>query len=318
METFFEYFLYATAMIAVVLGIEGVARLARSQVGAERAVNRRLARARVQPSAKAQMRPPAGAELLARAIAARAPWLERALAQADAPFDALQLALAAVALFILVCAALTFAHAPGVIAIAAAAGFGGGAPLLLLNALAARRRKRFLDQLPQAVDLIARSLQAGHPVTTAMSVVGQRMAAPTGPEFRLVVEEMTYGLDRDVALGNLLQRFPLTELRMFVACLEVTRETGGNLAEVFLKLAEAIRAKEYLRRKVHAISAEGRMTFWVVSGLPVVVGGAIMLLRPGFFADVAGDPLFWPMMSASPICLVIGSAVIWRMVNFKI
>ena len=134
----------------------------------------------------------------------------------------------------------------------------------------------------------------------------------------MVVEEMTYGLDRDEALNNLVQRFPLPELRMFVACLEVTRETGGNLAEVFLKLGEAIRAKDQLRRKVHAISAEGRLTFWVVSALPFIVGGAILLLRPQFFAEVVKDMLFWPMMSYAPVSLVIGSTMIWRMVNFKI
>jgi tight adherence protein B len=190
--------------------------------------------------------------------------------------------------------------------------------VLTIKIMVGHRRKRFLDLLPQAVDLIARSLQAGHPVTTAIAVVGQRMPAPLGPEFRLVVEEMTYGLDREHALANLLTRFPLPELRMFVACLEVTRETGGNLAEVFLKLAEAIRAKDALRRKVYAISAEGRMTFWVVSGLPFAVGGAIMLLRPVFFRDVASDPLFWPMMSFAPVSLAVGSAMVWRMVNFKI
>jgi tight adherence protein B len=133
-----------------------------------------------------------------------------------------------------------------------------------------------------------------------------------------VIEEMTYGLSRDAALQNMLQRFPVAELRMFVACLEVTRESGGNLAEVFLKLAEAIRAKQQFRQKVTALSAEGRMSFWVVSGLPFVVGAALMLLRPRYFLDVAGDPLFWPMISGGPVLLLIGATIIWRMVNVKL
>jgi tight adherence protein B len=313
-----EYSIYGAAFLTVVLGLEGLARILRANLGEERTVTRRFEKARAKALAKAQMRQASDVEALSRAIGARMPWLERALTRADAPFDPLQIMLFAVVLFVCVFALLAVAHAPRLIAFAAATAVAVGAPTLILTSLANRRRKRFLDQLPQAVDLIARSLQAGHPVTTAMSVVGQRMAAPLGSEFRMVVEEMTYGLDRDEALANLVGRFPLPELRMFVACLEVTRESGGNLSEVFLKLAEAIRAKDHLRRKVYAISAEGRLSFWVVSALPFVVGGALILLRPAFFLDVAKDHLFWPMMSFAPVSLAIGSAMIWRMVNLKI
>jgi tight adherence protein B len=318
MEAIIQYLLYAAAFIAVVLGIEGIARLIRSQVGEERAVGRRLAKARAGASVKAQMRQSTGAEIFANAIAKRLPWLERALVRADAPLNAMHIVLISAALFIGVLALMSVAGAPHLIRLAAAAAVAVAVPALGLSGLASRRRKKFLDQLPQAVDLIARSLQAGHPVTSAMTIVGQRMPAPLGPEFLIVVEEMTYGLDRDEALANLLRRFPLPELQMFVACLEVTRESGGNLAEVFLKLAEAIRAKDHLRRKVHAISAEGRMSFWVVSGLPFVVGGALLLIQPVFYLAVAQDSLFWPMMSYAPVSLTIGSTLIWRMVNFKI
>jgi tight adherence protein B len=320
MSAFLEYLVYAAAFIAVVLAFEGVGRLLRRSVGEERAIGRRLEKARARAlatsaTAAPELRPK---DRVSRALVARFPRLEAALARADAPFTAFQLVLGGGVLFVATYLPLSMVGAPRLIALAAGASLGIGCPLLTLAVLAARRRKRFLDQLPQAVDLIARSLQAGHPVTTAITVVGQRMPAPLGPEFRLVVEEMTYGLDRDEAFENLIGRFPLTELRMFVACLEVTRESGGNLAEVFLKLAEAIRAKDHLRRKVNAISAEGRMTFWVVSALPFVVGGALMLVSPSFFREVAHDRLFWPMMSFAPVSLAIGAAMIWRMVNLKI
>lgn len=226
--------------------------------------------------------------------------------------------LGAGALFLLVFLGLSTLGAPRLLAAFAATALATGTPYLVVSGMTSRRRKRFLDQLPQAVDLMARSLQAGHPVAAAMSVVGQRMPDPMGPEFQVVIDEMTYGLDRDQALDNLVQRFPVAELRMFTASLEVTRESGGNLAEVFLKLAEAIRAKEQLRKKIIAISAEGRITFWVVTALPFVVGAALMLLRPGFFLDVAEDPLFWPMLSFAPVTLTIGAIIIWRMVNIRI
>jgi tight adherence protein B len=318
MTTLFEYLIYVAAFIAVVLAVEGGARLIRSSLGEEREVKRRLGKARAHSHAAIKPEDRPGHDPVSLALTQRLPWLAQALVRADARFSVLQLLIATVVLFVMLLTLLGLAHAPRLIALAGATAVAVGAPILVVTSLINGRRKRFLDQLPQAVDLIARSLQAGHPVTTAMSVVGERMPAPLGPEFRLVIEEMTYGLDRDVALDNLVGRFPLPELRMFTACLEVTRESGGNLAEVFLKLAEAIRAKDQLRRKVHAISAEGRMTFWVVSGLPFIVGSAILLIRPEFFAAVANDKLFWPMMSTAPVTLAIGSTMIWRMVNFKI
>jgi tight adherence protein B len=315
MEVVFEYLLYATAFIAVLLAVEGVWRFIRSAMGEERAVKRRLASARRSASSAGETKAAPGR--LARLVAERMPWLERALASAHAPVNGLQLLAGALILFALVLTGLTLIGAPGPIAFAAALALGAGVPYLIVTGLASARR-RFLDQLPQAVDVIARSLQAGHPVTSAMTVVGERMPAPLGPEFQLVVEEMTYGLDRDQALRNLVRRFPMPELRMFTASMEITRETGGNLAEVFLKLGEAIRAKDRLRKKVHAISAEGRLSFWVVSALPVVVGGLLILLRPMFYLDVAKDALFWPMMSYAPVSLAIGSAIIWKMVNIRI
>jgi len=321
MAVVLEYVVYSAAFIAVVLAIEGFARLLRSNVGEERAIGKRLEKARARALATAQAQTsdaPPPKDRISEALTSRFPTLEATLVQAGARFTPLQLLIGALALFLAVFGLVTVIGAPRLIALVAALAVGVGMPVLTLKIMVASRRRRFLDQLPQAVDLIARSLQAGHPVTTAIAVVGRRMPEPLGPEFRMVVEEMTYGLDREHALANLLTRFPVAELRMFVACLEVTRESGGNLAEVFLKLAEAIRAKDGLRRKVHAISAEGRMTFWVVSGLPFIVGGAIMLINPAFFRDVAPDPLFWPMLSYAPISLAIGSTMVWRMVNLKI
>lgn len=313
----FEYILYALAFIAVILAVEGAWRLARANLGQERAVKRRLGRARSAVDPGGAM-PQAKPDALSVVLSARLPRLAQALVRARAPFGAGPLLLGAAALFLLVFLGLSTVGAPRLLAFFAATALATGAPYLVIAGMIARRRKRFLDQLPHAVDLMARSLQAGHPVGAAMSVVGQRMPEPMGPEFQIVIDEMTYGLDRDRALDNLVQRFPVAELRMFTASLEVTRESGGNLAEVFLKLADAIRAKEHLRKKIIAISAEGRMTFWVVTALPLLVSAALMLSRPDFYLNVAQDPLFWPMISFAPTTLTIGAVIIWRMVNIRI
>ena len=191
-------------------------------------------------------------------------------------------------------------------------------PVMMVKITLDRRRKRFLAQMPQTVDLIARSLQAGHPVTTAISVASQQMPDPIGPELAMVVAEMKLGLDRDQAFRHLLKRFPLPEMRLFVASLEVTRETGGNVAEVLLKLSDTMRAKAQLRKKVRAISAEGRLTLIVVSVLPAVVALGISLAKPGYYTEVAGNPLFWRLMAIPPVLVLLGTFIIWRMINFKV
>lgn len=317
MTTFLDYLIYAGAFIAAVLAVEGLWLLARSSFGEGRMMKVRLARARRsdgEGADKGKERPSALDALVER----RLPRLVKLVARAHAPISATWLLLISAAVFLAVFLLLRAIGAPALLALGAGFLIGGCGPLAFVSGMADRRRRKFLDQLPQAVDLMARSLQAGHPVTNAMVVVSRQMPDPIGPEFALVIEEMTYGLDREEALDNLVRRFELTELRMFVASLEVTRETGGNLAEVFLKLAEAIRAKAQLRQKVHAISAEGRLSFWVVSALPVLVAGALMVLRPEFYLEVAPDPLFWPMISLAPILLLTGAAIIWRMVNVRI
>ncbi|WP_309089118.1 type II secretion system F family protein [Phenylobacterium sp.] len=313
MSTLLSYVVYALVFVGVVLAVEGVWLSLRGVAGEGRAIRQRLARLR-RHAVPGEIANPVAEDWFER----RLPWLSRNLLRARASFGPRTVVVAGLALVVAKTSLLALFGAPLAVSILAGLALGVGGPALLVSGLARRRHKRFLNQMPQAVDLIARSLQAGHPVTTAIAVVGKQMPDPIGPEFAVVIEEMTYGLERDQAMNNLVERFPSTELRMFVASLEVTRESGGNLSEVFLKLADSIRAKAQLRLKVEALSAEGRLSFWVVSSLPFLVGGAIVLLQPGYYAEVASDPLFWPMMAVAPVMLTLGAGTIWRMVNFKI
>ena len=318
---------YLTVLLALGLAAQGLWLTAQSFTRTARRVDRRLSGAAPeQPAAKpapgrAAAEPeetPVEEGTIGRLLDRYAPALRRRLLAARAPFSPTQLLLASVALFFVFFLVIRLTGAPMVVALAASLWGGLASPTLLISWMARRRRLLFTTQMPQTVDLIARSLQAGHPVSTAMQVASQQMPDPIGPEFGHLVAEINAGLDREVALRHLLQRFPIPELRMFAASLEVTRETGGNLAEVFLNLGEAMRAKAQLRRKVAAISAEGRMSFWVVSILPVAVMSVIMLMRPEYYREVAGDPLFWPMMSVPPLLWMVGALVIWRMINFRI
>ncbi|MDB5466589.1 MAG: secretion system protein [Phenylobacterium sp.] len=307
--------LYLAVMLAVALAVYGVWITAQTFGGDARVIARRLSRLQGAPTPDAQA---TDDNRLARIINERLPALKRRLLAARAPFTPTQVVLGSAGLFVGLLAVLMLAHLPWLLALAAAVWGGVAGPALLITWTATRRRKRFAAQMPQAVDLIARSLQAGHPVTTAIRVAAQQMPDPIGPELGLVMAEINFGLDRDAALRNLLLRFPIAELRMFIASLEVTRETGGNLAEVFLNLGEAMRAKAQLRKKVAAISAEGRMSFWVVSVLPLAVVAALMGLRPEYYREAASDPLFWPLMSVPPVLWLVGALTIWRMINFAI
>jgi tight adherence protein B len=309
------YLIDLVVMLAAGLAILGIWLVLRGLSGQERAIDRRMAlAASVKSSTAAEPAGGAFDQLLDR----RWPKLRRRLVAAGAPFTPARLVLGVAAVGLAVLLGALMLGLSGLAALALAAAAAWALPGVVLSTLANSRRQRLLAQLPQSVELIARSLQAGHPVAMAMSVVGEQMPAPAGPEFKTVLAEMNFGLDRDAALRALAERYPLPELRMFAASLEVTRETGGNVSEVLLKLADDMRATAHLRRKAQAISAEGRLSFWVISALPFVVVAAIMGMQPHYYRDAVGDPLFWPLMSVPPMLWLVGAMTIWRMVNFKV
>ena len=313
------------ALAALMLAVVGAFVVARA-FSEGRVLNRRLNRAEPAPepdpaseaAAQAQAEADATKTPVARFLDARIPWLRRGLAAAGAPFTPEQVAVASLALSAAMFITLELVGTPTLIALPAAIWAGVAGPMLVISFLAKRRRAQFQAQMPQTIDLIARSLQAGHPVSTAMAVAAHQMPDPIGPEFAKVMGEINYGGDRDAALRAMLERFPLPDLQMFAASLEVTRETGGNVAEVLLKLGDTMRSKAQLRGKVDALSAEGKLSFWVISSLPVLVVGALLLLQPDYYRQVAGDPLFWPMMSVPPMLLIAGALMIWRMINIRV
>jgi tight adherence protein B len=317
---------YLIVILALTAGTLGVYLMARSLSRQERVFDRRLAEptqaavVRPRKQERAQVVAPGARNegAVAQLIDKYFPAFRQRVEAARAPFTPTQLVAASFGLFATLFLTLLVLSIPLLLALALAAWGGILSPMLLISFLANRRRALFSQQMPQTVDLIARSLQAGHPVTTAMGVAAHQMPDPIGPEFSLVIGEMNAGLDRDTALRNLLLRFPIPELRMFTASLEVTRETGGNVAEVLLKLGDAMRSKAQLRKKVEAISAEGRLSFWVVSALPIAVVAVLMLLRPEYYSEVSSDPLFWRLMMVPPVLWMIGALSIWRMINFKI
>ncbi len=156
--------------------------------------------------------------------------------------------------------------AAAVVAVAA-----GAVPYLLVRYAAVRRTRLFEDQFPQAIDLIASSLRAGHAFTSGVSMVSDEVADPTGAEFRLLYDQQNFGMPLPDALKAFAARVPLLDARFFVTAVLTQREAGGNLAEVLDNLSELIRERSRVKRQVRVTSAHGRITGWVLSMMPPVL-----------------------------------------------
>ena len=191
-------------------------------------------------------------------------------------------------------------------------------PPLYLSSRAAARKRKFGEQLPDALDIMVRSLRAGHPINAAMGLVAREMSDPMGTEFGIAVDEMTYGLEMNEALENLSDRVQVEDFNFVVMSIGIQRETGGNLAGVLSGLSHVIRERARMFLKVRSLSSEGRISALVLCALPFVVGGMIFSGNPGYYTKVVDDPLFLPGLSLAFFNLILGIVMIHRMVNFRV
>jgi len=199
-----------------------------------------------------------------------------------------------------------------------AAALGGGLPLMLLNFRATRTRKKMQEQFPVALDVFVRGLRAGHPIAAALDLLTVEMPDPVGTQFGLVVDEVTYGAELRDALQAMADRWDLEDMRMFVVSLSVQSETGGNLAEILESLSKVIRERQSMFLKVRALSSEGRMTGVMLTVLPLFTFVMLFILSPGFFLDVANDPMFVPGFVILLIMYLTGYFTIRKMVDLKV
>jgi tight adherence protein B len=190
-------------------------------------------------------------------------------------------------------------------------------PILILMYLRARRRKQFGEQLPEAIELIVRSLKAGHPVPVAFSVVSKEMSDPIGSEFGFVSDEVTYGADFVTALRKMQTRVGQEDLPLFLTAVAIQSSTGGNLREILDGLAEVIRSRIKMRRKIKAISAEGRMSAIFLTCLPIVLFMIINFVSPEFYGDIWHETNTMYGLGLAGFWLFVGNAMMAKMVNFK-
>lgn len=184
-----------------------------------------------------------------------------------------------------------------------------------------KRQKRlgnFEQGLPVALDLMVSALRVGHSFTAAIGVVTRECPDPVGSEFKICYDEQNYGLDLRTALENLTERIPLQDLRIVVTAILIQRESGGNLAELLEKAADVIRQRFRLKRQVMVHTAQGRMTGWILTLLPIFLGMGLYILNPKTMSLLWTRPLGVKMLIVAGCMLVIGTLLIQKIVRIDI
>jgi tight adherence protein B len=200
----------------------------------------------------------------------------------------------------------------------APAALASSLPFLVVRFIANRRLKKFEEQFPEAIDLIARGLRAGHALTTALGMVAEEAPEPVRTEFRLLYDRQNFGMPLSDAFKNFAERVPLLDARFFATSVLTQRDSGGNLGEVLDNLAALIRERFKLKRHVRAVSAHGRMTGWVLSILPMAIGLILAAIAPGYIDIMFTDPLGRMIVGVALVMQAIGAFIMRRIVDVEI
>ena len=200
--------------------------------------------------------------------------------------------------------------------VGAIAGFA--IPILVLKFIVGRRVKKAVRQLPEALDVIVRSLRAGHPVPVALELVAREMPDPVGSEFGMACDEITYGTGLGKALQRLAERVGHPDFELLAATIRLQERTGGNLGELLNNNAAMVRNRQKMRLKIRAASSEGRASALILNAAPVLLFFAIQFVSPSFYGDVQDNPIVRNGLIGLGVWMVIGNLVMRRMINFRI
>jgi tight adherence protein B len=191
-------------------------------------------------------------------------------------------------------------------------------PLIWLTMRRRRRLKKFGKQLPDALELIARALRAGHSLGAGFNLVSSEMAAPVGVEFQRCYEEQNLGIPLDEALKNLTDRVPNLDLKFFCTAIVLQRQTGGDLAEILDKIGSLIRDRFRIFGQVQALTGEGRLSGIVLLALPPVLFATVYYLNPDYVTVLFTDPMGKKMLAGAVIMQLLGALVIRKIVNIRV
>ncbi|PCJ08074.1 MAG: pilus assembly protein TadB [Rhodobacteraceae bacterium] len=195
-------------------------------------------------------------------------------------------------------------------------GFACVGAFMILRYVRTRRIKKFTAQLPSAIDIIVRSLKAGHPVVAAIALVAREMPDPIGSEFGILNDQMTFGSDLEQAMLNMYSRVGAPELNLLTVTVSVQRGTGGNLSEILENLGQMIRDRMMIRAKIKAISAEGRITAWIMLMFPFGLYYLILFMVPTYY-DVLWESSYGSYIVIGCLSMIfMGMLVIRKLINF--
>jgi tight adherence protein B len=186
---------------------------------------------------------------------------------------------------------------------------GGAAPFIYVMRKRRERLEKFEEQLPDAVDVMKRALRAGHPFSTCIKLVADDMDEPISSEFGRTFADINFGNDVRRALLGMLLRVPSSNMMAVVTAVLIQKETGGNLAEIFERIAQVIRSRFRFGRRVRTLSAEGRMSAWILTLVPIILFGVIWITTPEYLPPLLEDPTGQKMLGFAVLMMVV--AVFW-------
>jgi tight adherence protein B len=195
---------------------------------------------------------------------------------------------------------------------------GGLLPIAYVAFMRRRRLREFEKNFPEAIDLLARAIRAGHALTTGMEMIGKELPEPVSGEFRVTFEEQNFGLPLKDALLNLSERVPLVDVRFFVSALMVQKETGGNLAEILDSLSNVVRERFKIYGEVRTRTAQGRLTAGILIALPPLMLLALSMLNPTYVRVLWEDPIGPYLLATAAIMQIVGSLVLWKIVHIEV
>jgi tight adherence protein B len=201
---------------------------------------------------------------------------------------------------------------PGAIATTVAA------PIIYLKIMAGRRAKALGFQLPQALEIIVRSLEAGHPVPTAINLVGREMADPIGTEFGMASDEIAYGATLEQAIERMADRCQHPDVDLFAATVRLQEKSGGNLTGLLKLNAATVRERHKMRLKIKAASSEGRASAMILTAAPFAAMAFISISSPHFYGDVIHEPVVKYGLMVAGVWMFIGNMVMRRMIDMRI
>lgn len=204
---------------------------------------------------------------------------------------------------------------PIVLLLAAGAGL---LPLAHITQLRSARLLKLEEQFPDALDLMSRALRAGHSFPSALQMVGNEGPDPIAGEFRTTFDEINFGVAVPDALANLATRAPSTDVRYFVIAVLIQRETGGNLTELLGNIARLIRDRLRIRGTIRVLSAEGRLSAWILTILPFALALVLHLVNPKFLSVLWTDRMGWNLLVGAFVLMVVGVFWMWRTVKIRI